>query len=86
MSYQLRLRRVAQKQLDAISGRDYEVIDRAISALAQEPRPPRVKKLASGDLWRIRVRHYRVVYHIDDKERVVIVVRVAKRTEDTYKG
>jgi mRNA interferase RelE/StbE len=85
VSYQLRLRRIAQRQLDAIAGRDYQAVDRAISALAREPRPPRVKKLASSGLWRIRVRQYRVVYHIDDKERLVTVVRVARRTKDTYK-
>lgn len=85
MSYQIRLRRIAQRQLDATTGRDYQAVDRAISALAQEPRPPRVKKLASSGLWRIRVGQYRVVYHLDDKERLVIVVRVARRTEDTYK-
>jgi mRNA interferase RelE/StbE len=86
VSYRLRLRRAAQRQLDATGGRDYQAIDRAIAALAQEPRPPRVKKLAASGLWRIRVGRYRVVYHIDDKERLVIVVRVARRTEDTYKG
>ncbi len=85
MSYRIKLRRIAQRQLDATTGRDYQAIDRAISALAQEPRPPRVKKLASSGLWRIRVGQYRVVYHIDDKERLVIVVRVARRTKDTYK-
>jgi len=85
VSYRIKLRRIAQRQLDATTGRDYQAIDRAISALAQEPRPPRVKKLASSGLWRIRVGQYRVVYHIDDKERLVIVVRVARRTKDTYK-
>lgn len=85
MSYQVRLRRITQKQLDAIAGQDYQAVARAISALAQEPRPPRVKKLALNGLWRIRVGRYRVVYAIDDKKSLVIVVRVAKRTEDTYK-
>lgn len=85
MSYQVRLRRVAQKQLDIIVGRDYQAVARAISALEQEPRPPRVKKLAESGLWRIRVGRYRVVYAIDDKQGLVIVVRVARRTEDTYR-
>ena len=85
MSYQVRLRRAAQKQLDKLTEHDYEVVAEAISALEQEPRPPRVKKLAASDLWRIRVGHYRVVYNINDEERLVIVVRVAKRTEDTYR-
>ena len=85
MSYQVKLRRVAQKQLDGLVGRDYQAVARAISALEQEPRPPRVKKLAESGLWRIRVGRYRVVYTVNDKEHLVIVVRVAGRTEDTYK-
>ena len=76
---------MSQKQLDGLSGRDYQAVARAISALQQEPRPKRVKKLAESGLWRIRAGQYRVVNHIDDGERLVVVVRVAMRTEDTYK-
>ncbi len=85
MSYQVRLRRVVQKQLDRLVGQDYQTVARAISALEQEPRPRGAKKLAESGLWRIRTGQYRIVYNINDEERVVIVVRVAKRTEDTYK-
>jgi len=86
VSYQVRLRRAAQKQLDKLTRRDYQAVARVISALEQEPRPKRVKGLAESGLWRIRVGQYRVVYHINDEERLVIVVCVARRTEDTYKG
>jgi len=85
VSYQVRLRRAAQKQLDKLTGQDYGVIAKAISALEPEPRPKRVKKLAESGLWRIRVGQYRVVYTINDEEHFIIVVRVASRTEDTYK-
>ncbi len=85
MCYQLRLRRAAQEQLDKLAPEDYAIVARAISALGQEPRPTRVRKLAESGLWRIRVGHYRVVYAIDDKESLVTVVRVARRAEDTYK-
>ena len=84
MSYQIRLRRAVQRQLDKLVEKDYEIIAKAISALEKEPRPKRVKKLAESGLWRIRVGHYRVVYAIDDKDSLVIVVRVARRAEDTY--
>ena len=86
MSYQVKLGRAAQKQLDRLVGRDYQAVARAISALEQEPRPRGVKKLAESGLWRVRVGRYRVVYAIDDGEHLVTVVRVAGRTEDTYKG
>ena len=85
MSYQVRLRRAVQKQLDRLVEKDYEIVAEAIFALEQEPRPPRVKKLAESGLWRLRIGPYRVVYAIDDKEGLVVVVRVARRAEDTYR-
>ena len=85
MGYQVRLRRAAQRQLDKLAKKDYEIIAEVISALEREPRPHGIKKLAESGLWRIRVGCYRVVYNINDEERLVIVVRVARRTEDTYK-
>ncbi len=85
MSYQVSLRRAAQKQLDKLAEHDYEVVAKAISALEQESRLPRVKTLAESGLWRIRVGQYRVVYNIDDKELLVIVLRIARRAEDTYR-
>ncbi|MBI2855662.1 MAG: type II toxin-antitoxin system RelE/ParE family toxin, partial [Chloroflexi bacterium] len=59
MSYEVRLRRAAQRDLDALRGRYYEAIARAIRNLEKAPRPPRVKKLAESALWRIRVGQYR---------------------------
>ena len=85
MSYEVKLRPIAQRELDALSGRDYEMVAEAIGAL-EDPRAPRVKKLADSDLWRIRVGRYRIVYAIDDEAQSVTVVRVARRNEDTYRG
>ena len=86
MSYQVRLRRAAQEQFDRLTGQNYQAVGEAVSALEQEPRPRGVKKLAESGLWRIRVGQYRVVYNVDDEERLVIVVRVARRKEDTNKS
>ena len=86
MSYQVLLRRAAQRQLDRIPKEDYTAIARAISALEEEPRPRGVKKLSESGLWRVRVGPYRVVYSINDEERLLVLVRVVRRTEDTYKG
>jgi len=86
VNYEIRLRRAAQKELDASLGRDYKMLARAISGLEQNPRPPGVKKLADSDLWRVRIGHYRIVYAIDDENKLVTIVRVARRKEGTYKG
>lgn len=86
MSYRVELRRTAQKEINALPELVYKAIARIISSLEQEPRPLRVKKLAESGLWRIRVRKYRVVYAIDDEAKLVTIVRIARRKEDTYKS
>ena len=86
MSYEVKLRPAAQKELDALPEQDYERVAEAINALEDNPRPPRVKKLADSGLWRIRVGLLRIVYAIDDKAQLVTMVRVARRKEDTYRG
>ena len=53
-----------------------------IESLAQEPRPRGCKKLRGPSrLWRVRVREYRIIYEIDDRQRVVDVVIVRHRRE-----
>ncbi len=86
MSYQVRLRRAARKQLDGLAGRDYRAVATAISHLEHEPRPRRVRKLAESGLWRTRVGRYRVIYTINDDEHLIVVVRVAGRSGATYRG
>ena len=86
MGYKIELRHVAQKQLDQLPGPDYKAIAETISSLAQVPRPRRVKKLADSGLWRIRAKSYRVVYAIDDKTKLITIVRIARRREDTYQS
>lgn len=86
MSYEIRLRRAAQKGLDALSGRDDAKIAEAITSLGENPRPRRVKKLAESGLWRIRLGQCRIVYAIDDKAQTLTLVRVARRKEDMYRG
>lgn len=55
---------------------------RALSALAEEPRPAGVKKLVGADnAWRIRIGEYRAIYEIDDGVLTVVVFRVGHRRE-----
>jgi len=85
VSYKVKIRSAAQKDMNALIGQEYEAVAKAISALEKNPRPPRVKKLAESGLWRVRVKKCRVVYAINDTAGEIIVVRVARRSEDTYK-
>jgi len=42
-------------------------------------------KLADSGFWRIRVGALRVIYAVDADARLVIVLRVARRSESTYR-
>ena len=53
-----------------------------IDGLAQEPRSSGSRKLqGEQNLWRIRIGDYRVIYSIDDRERIVDIVRIRHRRE-----
>jgi mRNA-degrading endonuclease RelE of RelBE toxin-antitoxin system len=45
-----------------------------------------VTKLVDSEFWRLRGGDLRVIYAIDDDAGLVIVLRVARRSESTYRG
>jgi mRNA interferase RelE/StbE len=71
----------AQKDLDGFSGRLLSRFEKIILGLYDEPRPHNSKKLSGGSRWRIRVGDYRILYDIDDSQKVVKVYRIAHRKE-----
>ena len=85
MAYQVRLARPAQKQLDAIPLQDYRRIHAKIKKLADEPRPHGCVKL-DKDIFRIRCGAYRVIYSTLDQEQTVLIVKVARSSERTYRN
>jgi len=60
----------------------------ALGGLAEDPRPAGcvAVKTAEKGTYRVRVGDYRVVYIVLDDEQVVIVTRVVRRSESTYRG
>jgi mRNA interferase RelE/StbE len=59
----------------------------ALRALADDPRPAGVVKLAGDEnAWRIRVGDYRVLYEIHDKRLLVLVIRFGHRKDVYRKG
>jgi mRNA-degrading endonuclease RelE of RelBE toxin-antitoxin system len=44
-----------------------------------------VGKLAETDVWRLRVGDLRIVYLVEDASGLVVVLRVARRSESTYR-
>jgi mRNA interferase RelE/StbE len=75
----------AQRQLRRLPPGDAARLRGPILSLGIEPRPPGVMKLAGTDFWRLRVGDLRVIYVIDDDKDLVVVLRVARRSESTYR-
>jgi len=61
-----------------------------ILSLADEPYPAGARKLATTDLWRVRVRidgiPWRVVYQARAADQLIVVTRVVRRDEASYRG
>ena len=56
-----------------------------ILALALEPRPYGAARVRGSSFWRARVGTLRIIYSIDDTARGVVILRVARRSESTYR-
>ena len=83
--YRVVLTPAAQRQFAKLSHQAREMIAAVLLALARNPRPPGCVKLAGvEDLWRIRVRQYRVIYQILDDQLIVVVVKIGDR-KDVYR-
>ena len=56
-----------------------------IQALSTDPRPPGCRRLSGlDDVFRVRVGRYRVLYSIEDRRLVIIVLKVGDR-KDVYR-
>ena len=76
--------RRVERQLDKVDDEIYPRVAKAIESLANNPRPFGVEKLA-GRVHRIRAGPYRIIYSIYDHEKVVVIDKVDRRKERTYK-
>ena len=84
MSYDLRIKPSAAKELRSLepAGRR-RVVDR-IESLAEDPRPRGCEKLTGGARYRVRQGSHRVLYEVDDEAHIVTVVKIGHR-RDVYR-
>jgi len=81
-NYRLTFARSARRELEALDRQLVQRIFVKIEALSENPRPRACRKLqGSENLWRIRIGDYRVVYNVDDEQRVVDIVTVRHRSK-----
>jgi mRNA interferase RelE/StbE len=75
----------AQRQLRRLPPGDAARLRTPILALGSEPRPTSATKLTGTDYWRLRIGDLRVIYVVDDAAKLVVILRVARRSESTYR-
>ncbi len=86
MPYRVELAPAAQRDLRGLPPQIQGRLAVPIQALGDNPRPPGVRKIRGEDrAWRIRVGQYRVVYDIHDDRSMVVVLKVDRRRETTYR-
>ena len=85
MNYRITLSKKVRKQVSKYPTVDVHKIHDAMLTLSQEPRPRGVRKLSDREYYRIRVGEYRILYTINDDDKVVTIYRVGPR-KDVYKS
>lgn len=79
MTYEVIVSRRAEKSINKLNAYDRGSIHKILRALSIDPRPRGAIKLTNQERYRVKVRHYRVLYKIDDKHLVVTVVEAGHR-------
>ena len=83
--YEVRLRsRRVQRELDPIPTNIFPRILSAIEALSETPRPNGAVQV-DGNIFRLRIGQFRVIYQIDDETRRIDIGGIRRRSERTYR-
>jgi len=79
--YSLTIKKSAAKELQDIPKKDLQKIIKRIKCLCENPRPTGSQKLSAREQYRVRQSNYRIVYSVDDKELLVVIVKIGHRQE-----
>lgn len=83
--YSITFARSARRELESLDAAIVNRIFPRIEGLSRRPRPSNCTKLqGTKNLWRIRIGAYRVIYGIDDDNKLIDVVAVRHR-RDAYR-
>ncbi len=82
MPYRIEFASAATREFSKLAKGLQQRIASKIDALASQPRPRGVEKLEGQERrYRLRVGDYRVIYEIQDKVLIVLIVRIGHRRE-----
>ena len=79
--YKILLLPQAQKDLDNFRGKMFQQIKKKIFCSRKNSRPPGCLKLTAEEGYRLRSGNCRIIYRINDKEKIVYIYRIKHRRE-----
>ena len=79
--YRIFIRKTAADELGRVPKKDLLRIIGRIKTLESDARPRGCEKLSSLERYRLRQGEYRIVYAVDDDEKVVEIVKIGHRSE-----
>ena len=84
--YRVELAPAAQRQVRRLAPEDARRVREALRSLVGDARPAGSVKLTGfATVWRVRAGRFRSIYDVDDGEGGLMVLRVARRDERTYR-
>lgn len=84
-SYRIEVSTTAERQIRKLPRVDQIRVVGLIQALGADPRPSGCRKLSGyDDVFRVRIGRYRVLYSIEDRRLIIIVLKVGDR-KDVYR-
>lgn len=86
--YFIEISPAAERDLKKLKNKlpSFKELIRIIDNLSIEPKPLGVRKIRGfKNTFRIRYFSYRIIYDIFDKDSMIIVLRIIKRNESTYR-
>jgi mRNA interferase RelE/StbE len=86
MRFRVVIPRRVRRQLDALPLEALKQVDRAIQKLREDPTRRGTVKLSDEEkIYRARAGRYRIIYQVRLDELVIVLLRVVKRDEQTYR-
>jgi len=83
--YSIEISATAEKQLKKLPKADKKKVSQAMLSLAEDAFPRGTKKLTGyDDMYRIRVGRYRILYSVEGKKLIIIILKIGHR-KDVYR-
>jgi len=83
--HRVEISRTAERQLRRLPRDDQRRVARVMVALGDDPHPPGSRKLSGyDDVFRVRVGRYRIIYSVEGRRLVVIILKLGHR-KDVYR-